>query len=544
MPFPRGDQPIRAALVAVVTGCAAPTPTPIDWCVDVPAFPPGDVTTGSGGATYELYVRSFYDSDGDGIGDLAGVTAKLDYLASLGVESVWLMPVFESPSPAGYDTSDFDAVDPDYGTDADLEALFAAAAERGMRVLLDVPVNHTSSEHPWFQAELATPEEAATAALYLWSDAQWDTERWYPADDGRYYYSFFGAGLPDLNWGSVEVAARMRDALLGWLARGAGGYRVDAVVQLIEEDGAVANTDGSHCLMAWLHGEVKREYPDAVLLAEAWHKDVAGNVVWLGEEGAAETDVVIDVPRRYATLDAFSSGDPSKVAQIMRRQRDLGVADRVAPYQTSHDLWRLPDLLPDAAARRAWMALQLLSPGQPILYYGDELDLPNSTVGAGQDYDQRAPMPWNDERDAGFTEGVPWFSIDPSYLDGYNVESQESDPASMLSLVRALMALRLDSDAVLSTDTELPEVSDDGVLAVLRGAGEERVLVVVNFADTDAGAVAVETGSLPSPLVDLTSGESATPDDDGALALGDLPARAYRVLATEGLADHAIPGPL
>lgn len=527
------------AFAAALSGCAAGSPEIADWCAVPQVGGPAPVTEHEGGIIYEIYVRSFLDTDGDGVGDLQGVIEKLDYLDSVGASTLWLMPVFESPSVAGYNPADFDAIEADYGTRADFDALVEAARARGMRVILDVAINHTADTHPWFERALDDPE---AGFRYLLSEHQWDELRWFPTGDGRYYYAFFGADHPDLNWTQPAVAGELRDALTTWLDAGVGGYRVDAVVQLIEEDGDVANTDGSHCAMAWLFAELKASDPGALVLSEAWHKAVAGNLAWLGTEDAPEADLVIDVPRRYATIDAFGAEDASGLAQVIDQHLSRGATSRVASYLSSHDLPRLPTVLSDAAARRAWMVFHLLGYGQPMLYYGDELDLPDSDEGAEHDYAQRGPMPWDDTYNAGFTPGVPWYPVDQRYLDGLNVEAQGEDPDSMLSLVRALVALRQASVAVRVGETSRLDTGAASVLALLQRSEDEAVLVLVNVSSQPVSSLSLRLPAELGPWVDLTGGALSQGTD--GVTVEALGGRGYRVIATEGLAGYPIPAPL
>ena len=428
------------------------------------------------GLTYEIYVRSFQDSDGDGIGDLLGVASRLDHLCSLGVETIWLMPLFPSVGPAGYDTLDYDTVRADYGTEEDLDTLVDAAHARGMRVLVDLPLNHVARTHPWFTAAEADPA-APERELFVFADTQWDTVRWFPADGGGFYYAFFGDTLPDLNWKHDVTRERMLPVFDAWLDQ-ADGYRLDAVIPLVETlDQGIAGTDETHALLAELRARAESLNPDVYLLAEASDLTVAGNTSYLGDAGAPEAHAVIDFPRRAALLAAVASGDPSPLLDLVEAQDAAGALGRTAPYLQSHDLARLASTEPDEQVRRLLQVIELTLPGDAILYYGEELDLPDTTTATGQDYAQRGPMLWDSSWNAGFSDGSAWMPPDPRYLDGDNVEDQSSDPRSMLSLVRGLACVRHalgDADwAPLSTDAP-------SVLAYQRSTREGRVVVVAN----------------------------------------------------------------
>lgn len=525
-----------------LSACRAEAPTAVDWCEVPLPEPVAARATPDAGFLYELYVRSFQDTDGDGVGDLAGVTAHLDYLQGMGVSTLWLMPVFESPEPSGYAPSSLHDLNPDYGDEAQLAELLAEASTRGMRVLLDVPINHTSDAHPWFQAALADPESARTED-YLFSEHQWDTERWYPTGDGRFYYAFFGEQYPDLDLTREGVGQSLKGALAAWLDQGVGGYRVDAVVQLIEEDDAVTNTEGSHCLMAWLTAALHSEHPDAVLLSEAWSQDPEQNQGWLGEDSAPEADLILDVPRRWRSLEAWTTGDPKAIRDLLEAQAETGVGDRMATYLSSHDVARLSLELADARTRRATMVLHLLAPGQPILYYGDELDLPSAPPDGGQDEPQRAPMLWDDTYNAGFTTGVPWYSIDQRYLNGYNAAAQAEDPDSMLRLVSALGELRAQSESARSGSLSFLETGSTSVLAMGRMTETEGVLVLVNFSETALSGLSLVLPRELGAWTDLSSGQTLPGGPDG-VALPDLLPFGYAVLGTSTLAAISVPGPV
>lgn len=524
----------QLALGLGLVGCSDEPPT-VDWCEVPLPVPVADRVPPPQGLIYEIYVRSFQDTDGDGVGDLAGVAAHLDHLTGLGVSALWLMPIFENDGGAGYGVTNWDAVEPDYGDEGDLDALYAAAEARGMRVLLDAPVNHSSEQHPWFQAALSDPDDPHVLD-YLFSDQQWDDERWHPTDDGRYYYAYFAPNYPDLDLTRPDLSDRMLASLGGWLEGGAGGFRVDAVVQLIEEDGDIGNTDASHCWLARMTQLIHSEHPDALLLSEAWSKDPAENLGWLGEDDAPEADLILDVPRRWTGLDAWTTGDPGPVRDLLQGQMEEGASERMASYLSGQDVPRLSATLPDPRARRSAMVLHLLGPGVPILYYGDELDLPSPSAEGKPDEAQRGPMLWDDGYNAGFTEGVPWFSIDQRYRAGYNAAAQAEDPESMLSLVRALVPLRGGETTLLSSGS-------DRVLALQRGRGTDALVVAINYANAPISGLSVDLPIPRGDWTDLASGE-AVRRAGKRLWLPVLPAYGYVVLGTGALATHRVPGAL
>ena len=464
------------------------------------------------GLTYEIYVRSFADSDGDGGGDLGGVRAHLDYLDALGVQTIWLMPVFPSFGPAGYDVTDFSTVNPEYGSRAELRALVEDAHERGIHVWLDIPFNHVHRLHPWF----VHAEEGRDSPTHGWFDyapAAEDEDHWFAAADGEAYYAYFGRDMPDLDYDEPEVIAAMQRTWGDWLAE-VDGFRLDAVIMLSESGETLEGAPQSHEVLADLLSAAREANPSACFLAEASEWDVASSLSWIGTADLPGADTVLDFPRQDALLAAAAQHTAGPVLDVVQEQVQLGGAGRMVAFLGSHDLERLPTRVPDPSERRALRVLQFLLPGSPVLYYGEELDLPDSTTGTGQDEAMRAPMPWSDLREAGFTTGSAWFPPDPSYLSGLNVAEEAADPGSPLALTQALACARSKIPSE-NAGSWLPITSLNASLALfLRTTSAGDVEVVVNLSD------------LP---VDAAPG-------------GPLGAWGYRVIAPENLGCPAIEG--
>jgi alpha-glucosidase len=422
-----------------------------------------------GGLVYEVYVRSFQDSDDDGVGDLEGLRGRLPYVASLGTDTLWLMPVFPGMGPGGYDVTDFDTINQAYGDESALYAVVADAHALGMEVLLDLPLNHTGSEHPWFVA--AEAGDSDMRDRYLFARAPSD-ENWYASEDGS-YYAYFGPTFPDLDWREEAARAPMLEVFDRWLEV-ADGYRLDAVITLVEDKGRLEDTDATHALLAELYARAGGR----TLLAEASMHDVDGSFAYLGEEDP-ESDLVLDFPRNDALIAAFLTGDADLLRDVVDAQGPQAV--RAASFLGSHDVSRLSARLPSVPARRAAMVAHLLLPGRPVLYYGEEIDLPEADdTCLGQDWCMRAPMAWTSGAAGGFTDVMPWFTPDASYADGVIVADELQDPDSMLALVTTLGQLRADSDAVRG-----PAIawlgSDDRVLAFERTYGDEVVAVTIDL---------------------------------------------------------------
>jgi alpha-amylase len=501
--------------------------------------PPGPLaplpSSAAAGLVYEIYVRSFQDSDGDGVGDLEGVRSRLGYLEDLGVGTIWLMPLFPAFGPAGYDVTSFDTITEAYGTPEDLAALVSDAHERGMRVLVDLPFNHVHRTHPWFLAADADRADPYRD-WFVFRESPKDDDRWFPSEAGGYYYAYFGSEMPDLDWTNPEVHEAMLAVFEHWLNAGADGYRLDAVLMLVEEDGVVEGADASHDLLASLYAELRATHPDVFFLAEASEWEVGASATWLGSAAEPQSDAVLDFPRRDALLEAVERGSAAPVLDTIAEQVALGSAARMAPFLGSHDVDRLPTVVPDPAARRALLVAHLLLPGSPVLYYGDEIDLVDASTGTGQDWAMRAAMPWDTSASAGFTTGDPWFPPDPSFRDGLNVADEEEDPDSVLSLVSGLSCVRsrhaLDGDGSwLPLNGAAPSL-----LAFERRTAAGRLVVLVNLADASLDSARLR---LTGRFRDL--GDGTTVQARGELAVGHLGPYGYRVLSSAAVVPCALP---
>jgi glycosidase len=497
---------------------------------------------------YEVFVRSFQDSNGDGKGDLPGLISRLDYLndgdpnttSDLGVDALWLMPVFDSPSYHGYDVVDYERIEPDYGTVEDFERLCAEAHRRGMRVIVDFVINHSSSQHPWFVESAASPD-SPRRDWYLWSDRDlgwkqpWDIfangSTWHPRN-GAYYYGVFWGGMPDLNLKTPAVREEVKRLASFWLARGVDGFRLDAARYLIETGGGLtsqADTPETHAFWREFSAHVRSVKPDAVLVGENWTTTPIiatyyGSTakVPMGDELPLNFNFPLAEQMMAATREGNGTGLARKLAE-MRTHYPAGVAD--APFLTNHDHVRVATQLEGNAGRLAnAAALVLTLPGAPFLYYGEELGMANGTT--PNDEAKRTPMAWNADTGGGFTTGSPWFSFAPG-REQANVATQGAAPGSLLSRYRALIRARHASDALarggltLLTSTQ----GTSPTFAFVRTLGEERVLVVHNLADASvtAGPFAVQGESAEVLFADPSVG--SPPRGDGGWSV-TLPARA------------------
>jgi glycosidase len=451
-----------------------------------------------GAVFYEVFVRSFADSNGDGKGDLAGLTAKLDYLQDLGVEALWLMPVFKSPSYHGYDTTDYETINPDYGTGADFDRFLAEAHRRGIRVIVDFVMNHTSSQHPWFLDSASSPT-AARRDWYVWraDDPGW-TQPWGGANhtwhekNGAFYYGIFWGGMPDLNFATPAVRQEMERLAGLWLARGLDGFRLDATRHLFANGPGDLQNDQpeTHEFLKEFAASVRGSHPKAVLVGENWTETPTiaqyyGSTAQV--QGGDELPLSFDFPLAETIVAGVKAGDATRIDAKLREIRSLyppGVID--APFLTNHDQIRLADQLGEVERNRSAAAILLTLPGAPFLYYGEEIGLRN--IPGGKDEFKRTPMPWDASPGGGFTAGTPWFDFAPG-KETANVAAESGDSGSLLSWYRNLIHIRRGSEALRKGDLRLLDPVSPQVLAYVRTAGKEQVLVVHNL-----GASEIEAG--------------------------------------------------
>ena len=368
--------PAPAAILAPTVTPAAPQPAP-------PVGLDGQLVQGTAGQPwwndtvfYEIFVRSFSDSNGDGVGDLNGLIQKLDYLndgdpattTDLGVTGIWLMPIAESPSYHGYDVSDYTQVDREYGTNADFKRLIAEAHRRGIRVIVDLVLNHTSSQHPWFTA--AQDPASPKRDWYIWSKEQPQGPGWHKGKDG-WYYGYFWEGMPDLNYRNEAVTAAMHDAARFWLEEmGADGFRLDAVKYLIEDGRRIENTPATHDWLEDFRTFYKGVQPDALTVGEVWStSDVSASYV------GDELDLAFDFPLADATIASALNGRSLDAQRAQKAVLAAYPAGQYATFLANHDQNRTRSRLIDDDQARMAATLQLLFSGVPFVYYGEEIGM-------------------------------------------------------------------------------------------------------------------------------------------------------------------------
>ncbi|HET7728286.1 MAG TPA: alpha-amylase family glycosyl hydrolase [Candidatus Limnocylindrales bacterium] len=463
---------------------------------------------------YQIYPRSFQDSDGDGVGDLRGITSRLDYLAWLGIDALWLSPIFRSPMrDFGYDISDYRDVDPVFGTLEDLDELIAQAHARGLRVLLDYVPNHTSSDHPWF-VDSRSSRGNPKRDWYVWRDpapdggppndwravfggGEWSAWELDPRT-GQYYLHLFLPEQPDLNWANPDVRREMHDVLRFWFRRGVDGFRID-VINLLSKDPELRDEEPNP---AWRPGD---RPTDRFL----WHRRSDGPqmpAILAGLRAVAEEfgDRLL-VGETYMPLErlvAYYGGElpgihlPFNFQLILLPWDARAIGDWIARYEAAlpvgawpnwvlgnHDQPRVASRVGPAQARVAAMLLLTLR-GTPTLFAGDEIGRENVPIPPERVVDvdgrdpERAPMPWSAGPGGGFTTGEPWLPLGDA--EGVNVEAQRDDPRSMLTLHRRLLAMRR-AEPALAVGSWIPGPGDDAVLSYGREAEGRRLEVALNL---------------------------------------------------------------
>jgi maltose alpha-D-glucosyltransferase/alpha-amylase len=509
---------------------------------------------------YEVLVRSFYDSNADGTGDLRGLTEKLDYLQWLGVDCLWLPPFFASPlRDGGYDISDYRAVLPEFGTISDFVELLDAAHDRGMRVITDLVMNHTSDQHPWFQASRRDPE-GPYGDFYVWADDDSgypdarvifvDTEEsnWnHDPVRGQFYWHRFFSHQPDLNYENPRVQDAMLDVVRFWLDLGIDGFRMDAVPYLFVEEGTNGeNLPRTHDFLKLVRKIVDDEYPGRVLLAEAnqWPIDAVqyfGDAPSGGDEAhmafhfplmprifmALRRESRLPVSEVLAQTPPIPSGsqwgiflrnhDELTLEMVTDEERDYMYAEYAKDPRMRANLGirrRLAPLLDNDRNQIQLLTALLLSlPGSPILYYGDEIGMGDNIWLPDRDA-VRTPMQWSPDRNAGFSTANPGrlglpVVMDPAYdYAAVNVERQAAERSSLLHWTRRMLDVRRRHPAFgLGTFEEL-ETDNEAVLAYIRRLtgpeGDEDVLLCVhNFSASPQPAtlhLGAEAGAVPTEL--------------------------------------------
>ena len=427
---------------------------------------------------YEVFVRSFQDSDGNGIGDLQGVIDRLDYLNDgdpattddLGVTGIWLMPIMESPSYHGYDVTDYYDVDFEYGHEDDMRRLLDEAHNRGVAVIIDLVLNHTSKSHPWFGASFIGRE--GFEDYYLWRDDP--GPHWHEAG-GRYYFGLFWEGMPDLNLENAAVTAELYAISDYWLDDiGVDGFRLDAVKHYVEEGDVLENTPSTYQWAAAFKNHVAATRPEALTVGEVWN-DTRITKTYVPDQ----VDLVFDFSLAEAFIEAVQQGRTGVLPIVQQQVIDSYPPGQYAAFLTNHDQDRIASVfVGDTAKAKLAGTLLMTQPGVPFVYYGEEL----GARGRKPDERIRTPMAWTTGPGRGFTSGVPWQEFDEHAGDA-TVATHVRDPNSVFNHYRTLIQLRSDLEALRTGDMTLLATGNDAIYAFTRSAGAETIAVVLNLSN-------------------------------------------------------------
>ena len=420
---------------------------------------------------YEIFVRSFYDTNNDGIGDFNGITQKLNYLQGLGVNAIWLMPIHPSPSYHGYDVINYFAVNHEYGTMEDFKSLLEEAHKRDMHIIIDLVINHTSALHPFFIDANSKPD-SPYRDWYIWSNER-QGNGWHQGYKG-FYYGLFSDGMPDLNYNNPEVTDFMNRVVEYWLTNvGVDGFRVDAAKHLIEEGGQTENTLATHDWYRDFYTTYKTYHAEAYTVGEVF--GAGGFIATTYQE---QLEQIFNFELASGLVNSAKGESNTGINSALKftlKEIDDG---NYATFLTNHDQNRVMSTLDgnvDKAKLAAFMLLTL--PGTPFLYYGEEIGM----QGKKPDEDIRLPMQWSAEDNAGFSESKPWRDPESNYQQA-NVALQENDPDSLLSYYRELIQLRLSHPALRTGNTILVETGNSGVYSILRIGEDEKLLILANLA--------------------------------------------------------------
>jgi maltose alpha-D-glucosyltransferase/alpha-amylase len=478
---------------------------------------------------YELHVKAFYDSNDDGIGDFRGLIEKLDYLQDLGITAIWLLPTYPSPlRDDGYDISDYLNIQPAYGTLEDFEALVEAAHARGLRVITELVMNHTSDQHPWFQSARSSPT-SPHRDYYVWSDTDQryrdariiftDTEAsnwtWDPQARQYFWHRFF-SHQPDLNFDNPKVRRTMIEVLRFWLDKGVDGLRLDAIPYLFEREGTnCENLPEGHEYLQRVRREIDRQYANRMLLAEAnqWPPDVRPYFgdgdechmafhfplmprIYMALRKETRTPIVEILAQTPQIPDSCQWGlflrnhDELTLEMVTEDERDYMYTEYARDPRMRVNIGirrRLAPLLDNSRRRQELLHSLLFSmPGTPILYYGDEIGM-GDNIYLGDRNGVRTPMQWNGDRNAGFSRADPQalylpLVIDPVYhYQAINVEAQRRSPSSLLNWMRRLIAIRKRYPVFGRGDIQFLHPTNLAILAYFRSYEDQTILVVNNL---------------------------------------------------------------
>jgi maltose alpha-D-glucosyltransferase/alpha-amylase len=511
---------------------------------------------------YEMYIRAYHDSNGDGNGDFRGAIKKLDYVKSLGVDCIWILPMYPSPlRDDGYDIAGYEGIHPDYGTLDDFQAFLDAAHERGLRVITDLVMNHTSDQHPWFQAARSDPE-SLYHDFYVWSETgqeygdariiflDYEPSNWtYDEKAGKYFWHRFYSTQPDLNYDNPAVQKEILRIMRFWLDMGIDGFRADAVPYLYEREGTnCENLPQTHAFLKEVRRVINEEYPDRVIIAEAnqWPEDV---LPYFGD--GDEFHMCFHFPVMPRLYMALKQADKRPILDILARTPDIPAGAQWLTFLRNHDELTLEMVTPEErewmwatyapeprmrlnlgirrrltplldGQKRRWLlmnALLLSLPGTPIIYYGDEIGM-GDNIWLPDRHGCRTPMQWSAAKNGGFSEAdETYFPANSDEIYGYqrvNVAAQEEDPDSLLWATRFLLQARKKQPSLQQGQMENLPIDNPAVLAFWRLHEGDRLLCLYNLSYQQQSVILDMSPYRGQEIVDLLASEEK-------LLIGDMP---------------------
>lgn len=472
------------------------------------------------GIYYELFVFSFADSNGDGVGDLNGITSKLDYLHDLGIDGLWLTPIFCSDSYHGYDVTDYDNINPLFGSNEDFQTLLDEAHSRGMKIIVDFPINHTSSTHPWFVEATTNPDSKYvdyynfvskddTSKYSLSDQSPWGSDCWHQFGD-CFYYGIFSSDMPDLNYNNPEVRTEVTNSALRWVKMGVDGFRIDAAMHIYESNEFKEINDSTSDTIQWWNEfatSLEEVNPNIYLVGEVWND---GDVL---AEYVQPFDTKFDFSTDYALLECLkndtallSTGNTlgQEIADLYKAYDDVDTNYLNGPFLSNHDQDRIMSSLGSAEKAKLAANIYLTLPGNPYLYYGEELGM----VGSGDnDAYKRTNFKWtNDSQVLGNA-----YQIDlGNNTKTPSLEEQINDSNSMYNHYKKIISIRKNTPALTSGKYTVLNVENQEILAYIRGEGTDSVYVIHNLSSSP---ISVDIDGISGSEVIYNSNDSTTIQD-------------------------------
>lgn len=444
---------------------------------------------------YELFVRSFYDSNGNGIGDFNGITAKLNYLndgdsttnTDLGINAIWLMPINASPSYHGYDVTDYKAVNPQYGSASEFKNMVKEAHKRGIKIVIDFVINHTSSQHPWFVKSVAN--DPFYRDFYRWNTSKpnykgpWGQDVWYSKNNSN-YYALFWSEMPDLNYTYQPVKDSIFNAAKYWLdSMDIDGFRLDAAMYLYESGANLMNQPETFQFWTQFNTYIKSIKPNVMTVGEVW---TSTSTV---KQYNNKLDYCFEFELASSILSAVKFANAGYVRQAAQYAYDNLLNNEFASFLTNHDQNRVYDELGGNDGKmKAAASMYLALPGIPYIYYGEEIGL----RGSKPDENIRTPMQWNNNTYAGFSAAKPWQSVNSNY-PSYNIATMSADSNSLLNHYKKLIAIRNQNVALTIGTYQNILTGDSSVYAFTRQSGNQKILVMVNTSSRSISNLAIST---------------------------------------------------